>query len=103
MKLTKNEIVCPGVVVGEILTLSDFCYRMKLERHAWSAMLRRATKAGHEICFKQGRQLFVDTTAWMDFMKEMRVKNAGTKGLGRRSVRGNRQACSDATEGNRVG
>lgn len=103
MKPTKNEIVRPGVVPGEILTLSDFCYRLKMGRHGWSSMLRRATKAGHEICFKQGRQLFVDTTAWLDFMRVMRVSNAGTKGLGRRPVRGNRQACSDAVEGNRVG
>lgn len=91
----KSDIARPGVVPGEILTLSDFCYRLKLGRHGWSAMLRRATKAGHEICFKQGRQLFVDTTAWIGFLKEMRISHAGTKGIGRRSVRRDRAAQCD--------
>lgn len=33
----KSDIARPGVVPGEILTLSDFCYRLKLGRHGWSA------------------------------------------------------------------
>ena len=97
----KKDIVRPGIVIGEILTLQDFCFRAKISRYGWSALLRRAVKADREICFREGRQVYVDTQEWVDFMKESR--RGGTRRTGSRTLRGGRSAAGSVAEGSELG
>lgn len=61
-----------GIVPGEILTLAEFCRRAGLSRDAWSSMLRRATVSGATISYVKGKRVFLDTAAWIAFLKEGR-------------------------------
>lgn len=91
----KNDVVRPGIVPGELLTVKDFCFRANLQRYAWSSLLRSATQAGYEIALKQGRAVFVDTGAWLEYLRGTQGGSARRTRSGRKS-RGSRQ---DDTEG----
>jgi hypothetical protein len=83
-----------GIVAGEILPLAEFMQKTQMKRAAWSALMRRAAAAGCDIAYRDGRQVFVDTSAWIDFLKVK--KHASPKKSGEGSVRGDRSSVSDA-------
>ena len=70
-----------GIVAGEILPLTEFKERAGLARHGWEALLRRATAAGFEIAFRDGRQVYVDTAEWVKFLRS--GKRGGSSGTGK--------------------
>jgi hypothetical protein len=72
----KADLVRPGIVPGELLTVKDFCFRANLQRYAWSSLLRVATLAGYQIALKQGKSVFVDTGVWHQFLKETQQRGS---------------------------
>jgi len=69
-----------GIVPGEILPLAEFMQKTQMKRAGWSALLRRATEAGCDIAYREGRQVFVDTTAWITFLKAKKHGSAKKSG-----------------------
>jgi len=67
--VTEN-VVRQAIEPEQILTLKDFCYRAAITRYGWSSMLRRAVEGNYEISFVSGRNVYVDTTEWIRFLKE---------------------------------
>jgi hypothetical protein len=83
-----------GIVEGEILPLAEFMARTQIKRAAWSALMRRAAAAGCDIAYRDGRQVFVDTSAWISLLKAK--KHARPKKSGEGSVQRNRSSLRDA-------
>lgn len=100
----KNDVVRPGIVPGELLTVKDFCFRANLQRYAWSSLMRSASQAGYEIALKQGRAVFVDTGAWVEYLRRTQGGSARRTRSGRKSS-GDRQNDTEtrAVEGVAVG
>lgn len=79
-----------GIVAGEVLPLAEFKVRAGLARHGWESLLRRATAAGIDIAFRDGRQVYVDTAEWLKFLRMS--KRGGSTGTGKVSGSSNRRA-----------
>lgn len=77
--MTTKESYRRGIVPGEILTKEDFCERLDIKRAGWSALKLRAESAGFYMFYHEGRQGFVDTAIFVDYLKSLRATNAGSK------------------------
>jgi hypothetical protein len=83
-----------GIVEGEILPLGEFMRKTQMKRAAWSALMRRAAAAGCDIAYRDGRQVYVDTSAWISLLRAK--KHARPKKSGEGSVSGDRSSIIDA-------
>ena len=90
-----------GIVAGEILPLAEFKERSGLARHGWESLLRRATAAGIQIAFRDGRQVYVDTAEWLKFLRM--GKRGGSTGTGKVPGSNNRRAQGSRDGSNSLG
>lgn len=77
--MTTKGPVRQGIVPGEFITKADFCERINIKPSGWSALKLRVESAGFNMYYREGRQGFVDTTIWIDYLKSLRKSNAGTE------------------------
>lgn len=77
--MTTKDPYRQGIVPGEILTKEDFCQRLDIKRAGWSALKLRAESAGFYMFYYEGRQGFVDTAIFVDYLKSLRAANASSK------------------------
>ncbi len=77
--MTTKEPYRQGIVPGEILTKEDFCQRLDIKRAGWSALKLRAESAGFYMFYHEGRQGFVDTAIFVDYLRSLRNPNASSK------------------------
>lgn len=77
--MTTKGPVRQGIVPGEFLTKADFCERINIKPTGWNALKLRAESAGFHMYYREGRQGFVDTTVWIDYLKSLRNSNASAE------------------------
>ena len=53
---------------GQVLPLQDFLHRTNMKYHAWNRVKKQAAKMGIILDLRQGRQCFVDSDQWVEFL-----------------------------------
>ena len=59
----------PGIEPGQLLPLSEFMFRARISRSVWQAMRTSADESGHNLALRVGSKSFIDTTAFIEFLK----------------------------------
>jgi hypothetical protein len=59
---------------GETLTLPDFLSRTLMKDAAWAQVKRQCADLGIPIASVVGRQVYVSTDAWLQFLKSRPVR-----------------------------
>ncbi len=64
----------PGIEPGQVLPLSEFMFRVRISRSVWQAMRTSAEENGHQLALRVGSKSFIDTTAFLEFLKTSTAK-----------------------------
>ena len=59
---------------GETLTLPDFLSRTLMKDAAWAQVKRQCADLGIQIASVVGRQCYVNTDAWLEYLKSRPVR-----------------------------
>jgi hypothetical protein len=59
---------------GEILILPDFKSRAVMKDAAWAQVKRQCAGLGIQIAFVVGRNVYVSTDAWLEYLKTRPVR-----------------------------
>lgn len=58
-----------AIRAGEVLLLTDFLERTNNGRAAWRTLRRNAGRLGITLDYRSGRQAYVDTDRWLEFLR----------------------------------
>lgn len=64
----------PGIEPGQLLPLPEFMFRARISRSVWQAMRTSAEENGHQLALRVGSKSFIDTTAFLEFLKTSTAK-----------------------------
>ena len=75
----KADGIPKPVQPGEILRLADFLERTQMKDAAWAQVKRQCAERGIQIASLAGRNVYVSTDAWLEFLKSSPARKTKVK------------------------